>query len=78
MLSHTQIAWARFEDCRETQLRVRKSQGVCEVSAMTQDGWNGDPQHAAERPNEGPKKDRAQSVQGFCSCRERSIVGGKS
>ena len=33
--------------------------GLCEVlfrpPAMTQDGWNGDPQQAAERPNEGPK-----------------------
>ena len=28
-----------------------------------------DPQQAAERPNERPKKDRPQSVEGFSSCR---------
>ena len=61
MLSHTQDAWTGPEDCRETNSgfkKVKAFTGLCEVSAMTQDGWNGDPQQPAQRP-----------VQGFCSCR---------
>ena len=54
MLSHTQDAWTGPEDRRDPTRGSKKPRRL--QGCASQDGWNGDPQQAAERPNEEPQK----------------------